>query len=189
MLQANFKVVLDACVLANARVCDLFLRLAEGPQLYLPRWSPDILEEVTRTQTTKLKRPYSTELAKYWRHQVTRSFPEATVRGYKKLIPLMENDPGDRHVLAAAVRDQASLIVTFNLKDFPPEACQPWQIIAEHPQDYLQTLYSVSPAVVVNKLQAIAQKQDSDLESLLLHLGKSLPQFAQYMIRELKPKH
>jgi hypothetical protein len=36
-MRADFKVVLDACVLANFGVCDLLLRLAERPRLYLPR--------------------------------------------------------------------------------------------------------------------------------------------------------
>lgn len=36
MLAANYRVVLDACVLANISVCDLFLRLAETPRLYVP---------------------------------------------------------------------------------------------------------------------------------------------------------
>ncbi len=55
MRRANYRVVLDACVLANHGVCDLFLRLAERPRLYLPTWSPGILEETTRTQVAKLK--------------------------------------------------------------------------------------------------------------------------------------
>lgn len=45
-MQADFKVVIDACVLANIAVCDLFLRLAEKPRLCLPRWSTEILDEV-----------------------------------------------------------------------------------------------------------------------------------------------
>ena len=187
MLQANFKVVLDACVLANARVCDVFLRLAEGPRLFLPQWSERILEEVYRTQTEKLKRPYPTALAKHWRNAVTTAFPEALISGYERLIPLMENHEKDRHVLAAAVRERASLIVTFNLKDFPAAACEPWNITAEHPQDYLLTLYAVSPAVVIAKLHDIARHQQTDVESLLLHLGKSVPRFSQYVLKELKP--
>ncbi len=44
-MRADFKIVLDACVLANFSVCDLYLRLAERPRLYLPRWSTQILDE------------------------------------------------------------------------------------------------------------------------------------------------
>ena len=185
MQQANFKVVLDACVLANARVCDLYLRLAEGPRLFLSRWSIEILEEVTRTQITKLKRPYSSELAAHWRGEVMAAFPEALIENYAHLVPLMNNHEKDRHVLAAAVREQASLIVTFNLKDFPPESCEPWKVCVEHPEEYLITLYSLSPAVVVARLADMAKNQETDVESMLLHLGKSVPRFAQHVLAEI----
>ena len=62
-MRADFKVVLDACVLANFGVCDLLLRLAEPPRLYLPVWSARILDETHRTHTTKLKKPWPAELA------------------------------------------------------------------------------------------------------------------------------
>jgi hypothetical protein len=68
-MQADFPILLDACVLANVGVCDLYLRLAETPRLDLPRWSAPILEEVKRTQMTKLKRPFPEELADYWRQE------------------------------------------------------------------------------------------------------------------------
>lgn len=57
MLHANFGATLDACVLANYSVCDLFLRLAETPRLYVPHWSEKILEEVRRTHIEKLDWP------------------------------------------------------------------------------------------------------------------------------------
>ena len=184
-MQADFKVVLDACVLANAGVCDLFLRLAEPPRLYLPLWSADILDEVHRTQTTKLKRPYPQELADYWREQVTRAFPEAEVSGYAKLVGLMTNHEKDRHVVAAAVKGGASLVVTLNLRDFDDADLQPWEITACHPQDYLLTLHSMNPGVVVGKLAAIAQDDGRDLQDLLLHLGKSVPAFASRLLETL----
>jgi len=64
-MQADFPIILDACVLANSGICDLFLRLAEKPRLYLPRWSGMILDEVKRTQMNKLKRPFPEDLADY----------------------------------------------------------------------------------------------------------------------------
>lgn len=46
------------------------------------------------------------------------AFPDSSVTGYEPLIPVMANDPKDRHVLAAAVRGQAHALVTQNLRDF-----------------------------------------------------------------------
>lgn len=40
-MRADFKVVLDACVLANHGVCNLLLKLAEKPRLYRPCWSEE----------------------------------------------------------------------------------------------------------------------------------------------------
>ena len=61
MRRADFRVVLDACVLAPANICDLLLSLAEAPRLYLPVWSEDILAKVRRTHLEKLIALYSME--------------------------------------------------------------------------------------------------------------------------------
>jgi hypothetical protein len=53
-MTTGFQVVLDACVLVNAALRDTLLRLAEPPELYLPRWSDGIVEETTRTLEEKL---------------------------------------------------------------------------------------------------------------------------------------
>ena len=42
----------------------------------------------------------------------------------------MPNDPGDRHVLAAAVAVGAQYIVTNNVRHFLPEHCEPFGISA-----------------------------------------------------------
>jgi hypothetical protein len=51
-------------------------------------------------------------------------FPGAmvTTQKYAHIIPEMRNDRGDRHVLAAAVAAEADVIVTSNVKHFPPES-------------------------------------------------------------------
>jgi predicted nucleic acid-binding protein len=180
---ADFKVVLDACVLANIGVCDLFLRLAERPRLFLPRWSVEILNETRRVQADKLNWP--SHLVEKWRRDVQNSFPEASVGDYQHLIPQLKNDEKDRHVLAAAIRSGASVIVTFNLKDFREEALSPWEIEAVHPQEYLLTLYSMSPEVVVLKLNQMARKRNREFIDLLLHLGKVMPAFTSHLIDDL----
>lgn len=113
---ADYKILLDACVLANYGVCNLYLRLAEKPRLFLPKWSPDILDEVYDTHTDKLGWPV--KLADSFQDAVRDAFPEAIITDYQELIPVMTNDEKDRHVLAAAVKDKLNLIITFNLKDF-----------------------------------------------------------------------
>lgn len=60
------------------------------------------------------------------------AFPNASVNGYQHLIAAMTNDAKDRHVAAAAVRGNAALIVTANLRDFPPAALEQYDIEAVH---------------------------------------------------------
>jgi hypothetical protein len=48
-------------------------------------------------------------------------FREAWISGYEPLIPRMTNDEKDRHVAAAPVHGEASIIVTLNLRHFKPE--------------------------------------------------------------------
>ncbi len=48
------------------------------------------------------------------------AFPDALVQNYKALINHLElPDKDDCHVLAAAIKTNANLIVTNNIKDFP----------------------------------------------------------------------
>ncbi|AGY56406.1 hypothetical protein GKIL_0159 [Gloeobacter kilaueensis JS1] len=51
-------------------------------------------------------------------------------------------------MLAAAIRCNADVIVTFNLKDFPEESLTPHGIEAEHPDDFLCYLLDLDPIAV-----------------------------------------
>ena len=129
MIDANFRVCLDACVLASHSVCDLLLRLAEERRLYTPVYSKDILEEVHRTHVNKLGWPEN--LATSFGRAITQSFPESMVEDYGPFIPVLNNDEKDCHVLAAAIKGEAQLILTFNLKHFKKESLAPWDIQAK----------------------------------------------------------
>lgn len=129
-----FPVVLDACVLAPYPLANFFLWLAEE-QTYRPLWSADILCEARRTIVEKLG--YSEELADKRIAVMVDHFIDAEVTGYADLIPSMNNHEKDRHVVAAAVRQRAEVIVTFNLKDFPAESLEPYHIKALHPDEFL----------------------------------------------------
>ncbi len=185
MQAANYRVILDACVLANIAVCDLYLRLAETPRLYVPLWTHDILDETRNVQINVLKWPAN--LAGSFRDAIEDAFPEGMVDGYARIIESLDKirDPDDRHVLAAAIRGRATTIVTFNLKDFPPDSLGPWNLEARHPSDYLLTLYSIDAATVVKKLGDIARRRRTDVESVLINLGKTCPGFATQLLNDL----
>lgn len=175
-MNADFPVILDACVLANQRVTDLLLRLAETPRLYLPHWSDRILDETDRTLKDKLGWPDN--LIPYRRQQITGSFPEALIEGFEPIEACVSNDAKDRHVLAAAVRGKCEVIVTFNLKDFPAEALEPWRIEAHHPSKFLASLYSINQGLVVQRLHEIGANLGKSIQQVIEQLAEPVPAFA-----------
>ena len=71
------------------------------------------------------------------------------VTGYEHLIPgLVLPDPKDRHVLAAAIRGGASVIVTCNLADFPQHVLGEFDIEAQHPDEFVLHLFDLAPGLV-----------------------------------------
>jgi hypothetical protein len=71
------------------------------------------------------------------------------VTGYEPLIESLSlPDSNDRHVLAAALRAGAEMIVTFNLKDFPAQSLAAYGIAAVHPDEFVQMLFETAPEVV-----------------------------------------
>jgi hypothetical protein len=68
-----------------------------------------------------------------------RAVPDCLVTGYEPLIEgLTLPDPNDRHILAAAIRCGAQIIVTLNLKDFPADVLDPYGVEAMHPDEFLE---------------------------------------------------
>jgi hypothetical protein len=181
-MRADFKAVLDACVLLPMPLADTLLRMAERPRLYLPMWSKHIMKEVTGNLTIKWKK--SPEKAAYREDKLRETFPDAWVEGYEPLIEVMQNDPNDRHVLAAAVRSKSELIVTFNKKDFPRAALDPWDIECRGPSVFLRSLYDLEPALATNKLHEQAENIRITYEDLLSRLRLLVPGFGDYVCEE-----
>lgn len=115
---SNFTVVLDACVLYPAPLRDLLLSLAHH-EVYKPKWSKEIQEEWSRNLL--MNRPdLKKEQLQTTIEAMNIAFPDAEVTKYSSLISVVTlPDPNDRHVLAAAIRSKADVIVTYNLKHFP----------------------------------------------------------------------
>ena len=72
---------------------------------------------------------------------------DALVSGYEELIAgLSLPDPNDRHVLAAAIRCHAQLIVTSNLDDFPAAELSKYGIEARDPDSFVVDQIHLAPA-------------------------------------------
>jgi len=149
---AEFDVVLDVCVLVPASLCDLLLRIAAA-DLYHPHWSDDILAEVERTL---VRQDMSTAAGAARRiAAMRRTFPGAAVpvSAYRHFIDAMHNDPGDRHVLAAAVAAGAHVIVTSNLRHFPDQTLAPLGVEAHSPDAFLSSILAMEPEIVVQTVR------------------------------------
>ena len=140
----RFIAVLDANVLYPFGVRDALLRFAEAG-LYRARWSADILDEMVRSVSRT--RPGREASILSSRAAMTRAFPEAAVDGYEGLIPALDlPDEDDRHVLAAAIRAGAQLIVTENQRDFPAEALRPYDIETITADEFLVSTLDLYPS-------------------------------------------
>lgn len=74
---------------------------------------------------------------------------DVLVTGHEPLVDgLTLPDPDDRHVLAAAIRAGAQVIVTFNLRDFPAAALEPYGVEAKHPDAFVLDTLDLAPAAV-----------------------------------------
>ena len=63
--------------------------------------------------------------------------------------------PDDRHVVAAATRGEADVVVTANLKDFPAAVLAAHGLKVEHPDGFLVRLYRESPGRFVEALERV----------------------------------
>jgi predicted nucleic acid-binding protein len=177
-----FQVVLDANVLFPFTLRDTLLRAAEQ-ELYIWRWSSEILEEMRRNLVTK---DFTTaEKSLQLVEAIRRAFPEGEVTGYEFLIRRMPNDPKDRHVAAAAVRAGAQLIVTENIRDFRtvPEGLE-----VTTADGFLCDLYGLAPdqmlQAVIDQAGAL-RRPPRTVKDILCGLEKFAPNFVARLRTEL----
>lgn len=160
MRHSTFTVVYDACVLYPAPLRD-FLMWRGLSGTFRARWSQDIHEEwkrnllINRPDLTKDQVNRTSDL-------MDRAIPDGLVEGHEELVAgLTLPDPDDRHVVAAAIRCGANVIVTLNQKDFPHELLAPYGIESQHPDEFVDNLLGLDAAAVVSA----AQRQRDQLKN------------------------
>lgn len=159
MMHSPYPVVFDACVLYPARLRDLLMHLGLAG-MYQPKWSAAIHDEWRRNLLLQRSDIKPDALVRTT-NLMNLALPDANVTGFETLIEgVTLPDPDDRHVLAAAIRANAEVIVTLNLKDFPSDVLGVFGIEALHPDDFIADLFDLNHAVALNavRLQRSALK-------------------------------
>jgi hypothetical protein len=153
----NFSAFLDASVLYPAPVRDLLMELAVS-DLYRAKWSNAVHEEWIRSV---LKNRSDLTLAQLERTRdlMNANVRDALVTDFDSLIEILElPDADDRHVLAAAIKGRADLIVTSNLKDFPADVLGKWGIEAQHPDEFLTHQFHLSQPTFLRAVRTVRER-------------------------------
>ncbi|MBU2602676.1 MAG: PIN domain-containing protein [Actinobacteria bacterium] len=175
-----FSALLDACVLYPVDLRDLLLRLAEKG-LFRVLWTDEILEEMRRNIVQNHPGLVPQRLDRTI-DLMNQAFEDAIVADYHGLVDAMTNHVDDRHVLAAAVRGRADVIVTENLKHFPSEACDRYGIDVQSVDEFLLYAFHLAPGTVVLAMNEQVQDNRRPLQTLrdlLVRVERVAPEFAQ----------
>lgn len=183
-----FVALLDANVLYPAYLRDLLLRLAQAG-VYQPRWSTEILAEVTRslkegrdaTGREKVDRMISL---------MEKHFEDAEVTEYEGLVPSMTNDPKDRHVLAAAITGGADVIVTSNLRHFPQQSREPYDIDVQGADEFLRHQWEQADperfVAILERWTTQLRRHPDTLEGVLEErLSTIVPEFSRAVLEHI----
>ena len=149
---SHFTALLDANVLHCYPLTSLLMEPAEA-RLFRPAWSDDIHAEWRRS-VLRARPDLDPALLERRRAAMDAAVPDACVTGYGPLIGgLSLPDPDDRHVLAAAIRAKAQVIVTFNEADFPAETLAGFDLVTQHPDRFLCLLIDLALVVVRTRIE------------------------------------
>jgi predicted nucleic acid-binding protein len=145
---STFTVVFDSNILFSSRLTSLLMFLAMSG-LFRARWSADIHREWMAAVSKQREIPIEQLVPR--KEAMDASVLDGCVTGYEDLIgALTLPDMNDRHILAVAIRCEASTIVTFNERDFPSTYIEKYGIHTRHPDDFILDVDGVDEGVLVD---------------------------------------
>ena len=169
----RFTCVLDTNVIYPIEIRDLLFWFAHY-ELFTPKWSSHIFnewEDVMRRKGIPEK-----EIKK--RSNIANlAFPDALVTNYEPLISgLTLPDEKDCHVLAAAIKTNANVIVTNNIKDFPSDYLTTFGLVAKSADDFIADIIDLNldkALEAFRKLVLNRRNPDLDAYQVLDNLRKN----------------
>lgn len=161
MFANRFTIFADACVLAAPLKRNLLLSLAAA-DFFRIRWSAEVLRETQEAIQQMLSHRDVVDAAAQANRAVSAmrvAFEDAEVTGWERLATsLTLPDPDDLHVLAAALKTRASIIVTDNLRDFPVAELAPLDIEAKSADVFIADTIDLDPARAVAAMRRMRER-------------------------------
>ncbi|WP_336492432.1 PIN domain-containing protein [Methylobacterium nigriterrae] len=174
MFANRFTALVDACALAGALKRNLILTLAEA-EFFRLRWSGSILDETQRAIAEILEKKGADgpdDQAARARAFMEQAFEEAMVSDFDSFLCACKGlpDPDDAHVIAAALKTRAEIIVTDNLKDFPADLLAPLNLDVRSSDAFIADAIALDPgkAVAAIKRMRLRFKKPEKTPDLLL---------------------
>lgn len=183
-----FVVILDANVLFPFRIRDVLLTFAhEG--LFRARFTEQIMAEWT--ENLLVLKPWLKDSIRSQVGMIGQKFDECFVTGHMPLIEGLDlPDKGDRHVLAAAIRCSAQVIVTENKRDFPKDLLEEYDIEVLGADEMLVNTYEIFPTEAARALGKVRRRYKNppmNVSEFLLDLTRAgLPKLAAIARRDIE---
>ena len=126
--------------------------------MFKAKWSDIIQDEWLRNllkNRADLKKAQLNQTIK----AMNQAFPDANVENFEDLIPSIKlKDKDDRHVVACAIRCNADLIVTFNIKDFPNKELSKYDIEIQNPDELISNLIDINPKLACKAFNKMVKR-------------------------------
>lgn len=171
------RVVLADANVLYSRVLRDYLLYAADQEIIVIAWSPQILAEVTehlKDNVTGFDQAAAHRLTNAMNH----AFPYAEVEPDEQhwhmlhKIPLPDED--DRHVLAAVLAAEATVLCTSNTKDFPEPLAETFGFEVLTPDQLLSRLVAeYEPQMLAVHHTAVASLKDATDESTIAALRRA----------------
>jgi hypothetical protein len=158
----RYTAFIDACSLAGALKRNLLLTLAEAG-FYRVRWSERVLDETRRAIQKILEGkgvPDAVDRGTRAVELMKMAFEDAMVSSYDDFMCVCDKIPdgNDRHVLAAALKTQAAIIVTDNIRHFPSEVVAPLNIEACTSDEFIANTIALDAGKAVAAVRTMRQR-------------------------------
>lgn len=168
----RFTAVIDTDVLVGALTRNVLLTFARSG-FFRARWSGTTVgQEFVRAFGRMY--PGQEDVGRAQLARIAAAFPEARTEDQPRLIgTLTLPDPDDRHVLAAAIQTKAAVIVTNNLRDFPSDLLDPFEVEARSADEFVADcidLYGPEAVAAVRTMRERLNSPALDADALLLRL-------------------